>query len=246
MTAKQLHNAFVDKHKKTPDDWINEGTLHHWYHGSESKEGKPGWVQPDGSPCANEPGETKTPKCFSSARLKALKAKGKKGESLIKSAVRRKRQEDPGQQQKSSGSSPTMVKTFAKGKKDPNYIKAEPGIKEEMKINEAQKDRPGKGSGKKDACYHKVKSRYRVWPSAYSSGALVKCRKVGASNWGTKSEDVGDSSLADLDSPVHMPPIHGVHVDYEKRYCSKCQKEELRSECKYGPKYWDIYSIPTK
>ena len=39
-------------------------------------------------------------------------------------------------------------------------------------------------AGKKDACYHKVKSRYDVWPSAYASGALVKCRKVGAKNWG--------------------------------------------------------------
>ena len=36
---------------------------------------------------------------------------------------------------------------------------------------------------KKDACYSKVKSRYKVWPSAYASGALVKCRKVGAKNW---------------------------------------------------------------
>ena len=42
--------------------------------------------------------------------------------------------------------------------------------------------------GKKDACYHKVKSRYSVWPSAYASGALVKCRKVGAANWGTKTK----------------------------------------------------------
>jgi hypothetical protein len=42
--------------------------------------------------------------------------------------------------------------------------------------------------GNKDACYHKVKSRYKVWPSAYASGALVKCRKVGASNWGNKSK----------------------------------------------------------
>lgn len=41
---------------------------------------------------------------------------------------------------------------------------------------------------KKDACYSKVKSRYKVWPSAYASGALVKCRKVGASNWGNKSK----------------------------------------------------------
>ena len=40
----------------------------------------------------------------------------------------------------------------------------------------------------KDACYNKVKSRYKVWPSAYASGALVKCRKVGASNWGNSSK----------------------------------------------------------
>ena len=56
------------------------------------------------------------------------------------------------------------------------------------------KDKKGKGSGTKDACYHKVKSRYSVWPSAYASGALVKCRKVGAANWGnsSKKEDFSD------------------------------------------------------
>lgn len=43
-------------------------------------------------------------------------------------------------------------------------------------------------AGEKDACYHKVKSRYSVWPSAYASGALVKCRKVGAKNWGNKTK----------------------------------------------------------
>ena len=41
---------------------------------------------------------------------------------------------------------------------------------------------------KKDACYHKVKSRYKVWPSAYASGALVQCRKKGAKNWGNKGK----------------------------------------------------------
>ena len=41
---------------------------------------------------------------------------------------------------------------------------------------------------KQDACYHKVKSRYKVWPSAYASGALVQCRKKGAKNWGNKSK----------------------------------------------------------
>jgi translation elongation factor EF-G len=41
---------------------------------------------------------------------------------------------------------------------------------------------------KQDACYYKVKSRYKVWPSAYASGALVQCRKKGAANWGNKSK----------------------------------------------------------
>ena len=58
------------------------------------------------------------------------------------------------------------------------------------------KDKKGKGSGTKDACYHKVKSRYSVWPSAYASGALVKCRKVGAANWGNKSEEMDYRSFA--------------------------------------------------
>jgi len=31
----------------------------------------------------------------------------------------------------------------------------------------------------KDACYHKVKAQYKVFPSAYASGAIAKCRKRG-------------------------------------------------------------------
>ena len=75
--------------------------------------------------------------------------------------------------------------------------------------------------GKKDACYHKVKSRYKVWPSAYASGALVKCRKKGAANWGNKTEEIS-----------------------AQRYCPKCQKNEYQHECKYGPKFWALYSSP--
>ena len=40
----------------------------------------------------------------------------------------------------------------------------------------------------KDACYQKVKRRYKVFPSAYASGAIAKCRKVGAANWGNKAK----------------------------------------------------------
>ena len=30
---------------------------------------------------------------------------------------------------------------------------------------------------KKDACYYKARAKYKVWPSAYASGYLVRCRK---------------------------------------------------------------------
>ena len=55
---------------------------------------------------------------------------------------------------------------------------------------------------KKDACYHKVKSRYKVWPSAYASGALSKCRKVGAKNWGKSTNKKAEGGLiASVDNP---------------------------------------------
>ena len=67
-------------------------------------------------------------------------------------------------------------------------------IKEELesvideKASKRARRKKRKKAKKKDACYHKVKRRYKVWPSAYASGALVKCRKVGAKNWGNKSK----------------------------------------------------------
>jgi hypothetical protein len=152
------------------EEVVNEEGLRDWFGKSKSKDGKKGWVNVvTGDSCASDkPGEG-IPKCVSSAKRASMSKK----ERLAAAAA--KRREDPGQQEKSGASKPTMVKTDRKVRK------------EEMEVNEA-KDKPGKGSGKKDACYNKVKSRYSVWPSAYASGALVKCRKVGAANWGNKSE----------------------------------------------------------
>ena len=62
-------------------------------------------------------------------------------------------------------------------------------MKENVSFAEA-KDKKGKGSGTKDACYHKVKASAKVWPSAYASGRLVQCRKKGAANYGkSKTEE---------------------------------------------------------
>ena len=56
------------------------------------------------------------------------------------------------------------------------------------KRKKRKKRKKKKKKAKRDACYHKVKARYSVWPSAYASGALSKCRKVGAAYWGNKSK----------------------------------------------------------
>ena len=61
-------------------------------------------------------------------------------------------------------------------------------LEEKRKKRKKKKKKVKKKKGKRDACYHKVRARYDVWPSAYASGALVKCRKVGAKNWGNKSK----------------------------------------------------------
>jgi hypothetical protein len=196
--AKKHHKKFKDVKEETKSG--DEG-LHDWFSKSKSSDGKSGWVQLGGKwagkPCARQPGQTSTPKCGSSKMKRSLS----KDEEEV--ARRRKNIQDPNQPEKSGGAKPTNVRT------------------EEMDLQEV-KDKPSKGGGKKDACYNKVKSRYSVWPSAYASGALVKCRKVGADNWGTKSEEV---------------------MKEEERYCPLCDKRETRSQCTYGEKAWDKVSV---
>tara|TARA_B100001939_G_scaffold318393_1_gene305770 strand:- start:1610 stop:2755 length:1146 start_codon:yes stop_codon:yes gene_type:complete len=152
---------------------MQEGNLHQWFKGSKSKDGKSGWVNVvTGGTCASdEPGEG-TPKCVSSSKRASMTPAERR------SAARRKKAADPNQQSKSGAAKPTYVSTDKPKKK----------MKEEMEINEA--DKKGKGSGKKDACYHKVKASAKVWPSAYASGRLVQCRKKGAANYGkSKNEE---------------------------------------------------------
>ena len=104
-----------------------------------------------------------------------------------------------------------------------------------------ESDKKGKGSGSKDACYHKVKSRYSVWPSAYASGALVKCRKKGAKNWGNSSKKEGFSDWRDdlglLDenrATAYTAGMSDEQKDVEMRKISpKVAKEAGRSHDKF-------------
>ena len=176
---------------------LTEGSLHKWFKGSKSKDGKPGWVNvKTGGTCASdEPGEG-TPKCVSSSK-RASMSKAERD-----SASRRKKAADPNQQSKTGAAKPTYVSTDKKKmKENVNWQKfsekcwdgyTQKGMKKKGKrvvpncVKE--EDKKGKGSGSKDACYHKVKASAKVWPSAYASGRLVQCRKKGAANYGKGSD----------------------------------------------------------
>lgn len=102
-------------------------------------------------------------------------------------------------------------------------------IKEELQavLDEKRK----KKSKKKDACYHKVRSRYDVWPSAYASGALVKCRKVGAKNWGnSKNEQLMPGGFSD--------ELHGTMEEMHQQIADKhgVPLKDIEDQLKIGVK----------
>ena len=97
----------------------------------------------------------------------------------------------PGQTTKPKCGSSKMKRNLNKKEEDAAFRrknKQDPNPNRKGKAINVKTESTQIHEGEKDACYHKVKSRYSVWPSAYASGALVKCRKVGAKNWGNKSK----------------------------------------------------------
>ncbi|WNL51079.1 hypothetical protein SCREM2_gp160 [Synechococcus phage S-CREM2] len=155
-------------------------SLHDWFKGG-------GWKQAggkyDGKPCAKQPGQTTKPFCRD-ADDRANMSKDERDRRAAK-----KRREDPNADRK--GKAKMVHEENLEEKKNcwPGYEKK--GTKKmfgKEYNNCVKKEETEISEGKKDACYHKVKARYDVWPSAYASGALVKCRKKGASNWGNKSK----------------------------------------------------------
>ena len=133
MTAKQLHNDFVDKHNQTPDTWAKRNM----------KEEKGLWDN--------------------------IHARREKG-------LPRKK---PGQK----------------------------GYPKTLNIDEdLRQARKNVGASK-------------CWPGKVAKGTKIK-----------NGEEVPDCRPIKEESGV--------------RYCPKCAKEETRNECKYGQKYWDMFSMP--
>ena len=124
-----------------------------------------------------------------------------------------------------------------KNAKDPNPNRSGKAINVKTEETVIEK------AGEKDACYHKVKSRYSVWPSAYASGALVKCRKKGAANWGnsTKKEELEIDEMKDTPKNVK-----GIAKELDKAVeMHKNQAKRLRkagiSEDNLGEACWKGY-----
>ena len=166
------------KRKKAGTESSKESSLRDWFKRKGAKGSKGGWVDcnaPDGKggykSCGRSSGEKRKKYPACRPTPSACKERGR-GKSWGKKGSKKKRNE-------------SMKLTNEQLSKI---------IKEELEAVLTEKE------GKKDACYHKVKARYDVWPSAYASGALTKCRKVGAANWGNKSKKKNESLNEELDS----------------------------------------------
>jgi len=233
-----------------------DSSLRDWFGKSKSSDGKPGWVQLGGKyagkPCARQPGQTTKPKCGSSKMKRNL------SKDEEERAFRRKNAKDPNPDRKGKAINVKTEETilekemrdkqgndkFDRYKRMVRHKQDKYGVstlKQRLKtgadhnIDNEKKAKSKMNEGKKDACYHKVKSRYSVWPSAYASGALVKCRKVGAKNWGnkTKKEEFSnwrddfkptDYEFTDLITPDPLQPTEGIGSKMLDEAGKKCWK----------------------
>jgi hypothetical protein len=193
----------------TPKDNLGEGVisenLRKWFKEKWVRFGPDGKIRGD---CARGDDSEGKPKCLPQSKAHSL---GKKGRA---SAAARKRREDPNPERSGKAINVNTKKKTNEEQIDElkcwtGYTRVKgvpagaPGSCKKKTNEEHDEKCPHCGgemvSGelmneKKDACYYKVKSRYKVWPSAYASGALVKCRKKGSKNWGTKSEGVEEAA----------------------------------------------------
>jgi len=238
-------NEFLEEANKSGD-----ASLHDWFSKSKSSDGTPGWVQLGGryagKSCARQPGQTTKPKCGSSKMAASMSDKEEDA------AARRKRAQDPDPDRKGKpinvsieGKRKMKEETFDEacwagyekkgmktmfGKRYPNCVK-----KESIDEYIAKGECPECGGlmvaedqliEEKDACYHKVKSRYSVWPSAYASGALVKCRKAGAANWGNKTKQEG-TQLKTFKQHLEEATFQGKEVALNKPMAGDVKKSKV-------------------
>ena len=216
------------------------------------------WVRfgPDGKirgACARGDDSEGKPKCLPQKKAQNL---GKKGR---KYAASKKRREDPNPERRGKAKNvATKKKTneeWSQKYKDSINCSNPKGFsqkahcagkKKNEDMHEETKKCPECGgpmyhesmmTEKQDACYHKVKSRYKVWPSAYASGALVQCRKKGAKNWGTGGKKNESNIMKGIVDEAKAK-------QYVKPYNSPQTGEQIgwKSSDGYHVKYWQMFA----
>ena len=214
------------KRKKAGTESSKESSLRDWFKRKGAKGKKGGWVDcnaPDGKggykSCGRSSGEKrkKYPACRPTPG--ACKERGR-GKSWGKKGSKKKRNES---MQITTEEIRIMI------------VEEIQHVLDEKK-KKRKKKKVRKKKGKKDACYHKVKSRYDVWPSAYASGALSKCRKVGAKNWGNKSKKNEEIELneEEIEEAKKKPCKPSKGKRFAKRVNGKCRSFGQKGQAKSG------------
>ena len=228
---------------KDVDEDLDEN-LHKWFQEKWVRFGPDGKIRGD---CARGDDSEGKPKCLPQSKAQNL---GKKGRA---SAASRKRREDPNPERSGKAINVNTKKKTNEEQLDElscwsGYHRVKgtkagfPGSCAKNKTNESEHSESCPHCGgemvseelmneKKDACYYKVKSRYKVWPSAYASGALVKCRKKGASNWGTggkSNESIEEDQLDEKWTKKYKDSINCSNPKgfSQKAHCAGRQKNE--------------------
>ena len=228
---------------KDVDEDLDEN-LHKWFQEKWVRFGPDGKIRGD---CARGDDSEGKPKCLPQSKAQNL---GKKGRA---SAASRKRREDPNPERSGKAINVNTKKKTNEEQLDElscwsGYHRVKgtkagfPGSCAKNKTNESEHSESCPHCGgemvseelmneKKDACYYKVKSRYKVWPSAYASGALVKCRKKGASNWGTggkSNESIEEDQLDEKWTKKYKDSINCSNPKgfSQKAHCAGKQKNE--------------------
>ena len=163
---------------------FTEGSLHKWFKGSKSKDGKAGWVNvKTGGTCASdEPGEG-TPKCVSSSK-RASMTKAERD-----SASRRKKAADPGQQQKSGAAKPTYVATDKKKKVEEakDLLKVAKELTKASKMHKGQAEKLKKHADDMKSVDEACWKGYKAYGMKKKGGKMVpNCKPVGS----VKKEEV--------------------------------------------------------
>lgn len=212
------------------DETELDENLHKWFKEKWVRFGPDGKIRGD---CARGDDSEGKPKCLPQKKAQNL---GKKGR---KYAASKKRREDPNPERTGK------AKNVATKKKTNEEKCPECGgaMYPESMINEKQ-----------DACYRKVKSRYKVWPSAYASGALVQCRKKGASNWGNSKKNensvmkgiVDEAGSAAQQAAIAISKKKKANVGeakakpYVKPFIENGKQVGWKSSDGYHVKYWRL------